>query len=231
MLELNFWIEILRKKKKLTEKERFKILQSYQVDSTVLEYLNTKFQNLTIEIPNHQKGKILELMKKGILEGWCWQTTETAILFLNDEDYIERGFLTFDAITTYYHSWICFYLNEEYVLDPCLNILCPKDLYRKIFRTKVDAKITAKQVRDFFVETYQKTSKENLKKIKDYCKVIDIVYEKNKIERKYLEIKFHASENITSPMYRNTTGYLAKIDNQKVKKLVAHYDRKRNDLL
>lgn len=62
-------------------------------------------------------------MVKGNLEGWCWQTTESAIIFLNDDDYIERGTLKFDTETPgYYHSWICFKFDDiEYVFDPCLN--------------------------------------------------------------------------------------------------------------
>ena len=27
---------------------------------------------------------VMELMKKELLEGWCWQTTETSVIFLND---------------------------------------------------------------------------------------------------------------------------------------------------
>ena len=49
-------------------------------------------------------------------------------MFLEDEDYIERGNLIFERydekITyNYFHSWICFkYKDEEYVFDPYLNL-------------------------------------------------------------------------------------------------------------
>ena len=32
----------------------------------------------------------MDLMEKGVLEGWCWQTTETAALFMQDDAIIYR---------------------------------------------------------------------------------------------------------------------------------------------
>ena len=95
----------------------------------------------------------MDLMKLGLLEGWCWQTTETAIMFLNDEDYIERGNLIFERYSDvneykYFHSWICFkYNNEEYIFDPCLDLLCKRNLYHKIFEVEIMGIVCAKNVR------------------------------------------------------------------------------------
>ena len=115
--------------KPLSKEEKFKILRSKIVDSKVVEYLIEKLSNLHIEVLGDYEGNLFELMPIGKLEGWCWQTTESAIVFLNDDDYIERGYLKFDERTpNYYHSWICFkYNGVEYVLDPCLNFLCKKN--------------------------------------------------------------------------------------------------------
>ena len=112
--------------KPLSKEEKFKTLRSKIVDSKVVEYLIEKLSNLHIEVLGDYEGNLFELMPIGKLEGWCWQTTESAIVFLNDDDYIERGYLKFDERTpNYYHSWICFkYNGVEYVLDPCLNFLC-----------------------------------------------------------------------------------------------------------
>lgn len=74
----------------LTEEERFKILRSKRIEPKVVEYLMEKLNNLYIEVLGKYKGSLFELMKNEKLEGWCWQTTESAIVFLNDDDYIER---------------------------------------------------------------------------------------------------------------------------------------------
>ena len=135
--------------KPLSEEEKFKILRSKIVDLKVVEYLIEKLSNLHIEVLGDYEGNLFELMPIGKLEGWCWQTTESAIVFLNDDDYIERGYLKFDERTpNYYHSWICFkYNGVEYVLDPCLNFLCKKNDYSKIFEINVQGKVSAKEVR------------------------------------------------------------------------------------
>ena len=155
------------------------------------------------------QGKIVDLMKNGKLEGWCWQTTETAILFLEDEDYIERGYLKFDNAHNYYHSWICFtYKTKEYVFDPCLNLLCDKDLYYKVFQIAVRGKVFSKQVKEYFINYIINS----LEKEQDTDET-----EFNK------EIVVHDEENPNAPMYRNCVGYRGKLGNGRVMKLKAHY--------
>ena len=65
-------------------------------------YLKDMFENLNIEIVGRYQGKLFELMKSGKLEGWCWQTTETAALFMPDDVAIYRGDLYFNKYKTYY---------------------------------------------------------------------------------------------------------------------------------
>jgi len=180
-------------------KKRFDIVNSKRIDTKVLEYLVNRFANLKINICGDYEGTLIQLMKKGLLEGWCWQTTETSIVFLNDEDYIERGNLKFSKYKNYYHSWICFkYEDFEYVLDPCLNILCDKTLYYETFEIEVKGKATAKEVKNALIDSINKYKKIN-------------------------ETSIFGDEDVNAPMYRNNTYYKAEIENGKVKKLAARY--------
>ena len=88
----------------LDRQKRFDILRDNMASDEVFKYLENKFQALTIEVCGDYTGLILDLMKQKVLEGWCWQTTESAIVFLLDDDYIERGNLVFDKYTNYWHS-------------------------------------------------------------------------------------------------------------------------------
>lgn len=216
-------------KKQLTAKEKFEILHSKNIDIKVVEYLISKLSNLHIEVLGDYEGSLFELMESEKLEGWCWQTTESAIVFLNDEDYIERGNLKFDERTPeYYHSWICFTFNDtEYVLDPCLNLLCEKNDYSEIFETIVKGKVSAKIVREELIKQVTTPKKEdNSEPSKSSENIIKLLlgdsYESYKEEKKG-EVTIHGPENVNTPFYRNSTGYKAEIDNGKIKKLTAHY--------
>lgn len=162
----------------LTEEERFKILRSKRIEPKVVEYLMEKLNNLYIEVLGKYKGSLFELMKNEKLEGWCWQTTESAIVFLNDDYYIERGNLKFDERTKeYYHSWICFnFDNEEYVLDPCLNLLCKKSDYSKIFEVNVKGKVSAIEVKK---ELIKQVTTHKKRRVINRKKEYRIIYEKN----------------------------------------------------
>ena len=107
-------------------------------NAKVLRYLEQKLDSLKIRLPfQKQPERISDLMKNKSLEGWCWQTTETTILFLDDDAYIERGHIILYPCTYYWHSWICFkFKGKTYVFDPCLQKLIPKDLYYKNSRPK-----------------------------------------------------------------------------------------------
>ena len=70
------------------EKERIKIIASKKINPKVIGYIKSKVDNLKIEICGDFEGTIIELMESGKLEGWCWQTTEKSVIFLNDDDYV-----------------------------------------------------------------------------------------------------------------------------------------------
>lgn len=183
-------------------------------------YLSSKFQNLTIIIPENQRGNIFDLMNRKLLEGWCWQTTETSIVFLKENDYIERGYLKLNQYEDYYHSWICFrYKNEEYVFDPCLEILCRKEVYTSIFETDIKGIVEAKKVREFLIDSIHKSKYMRWKNTGVY------------IERNISKVKIVGNGDVTAPMYGNNTEYEVEIDNRKTKRLVAYYCKKDNQLM
>ena len=224
--------EILNKvilKKKLTEEEKFRILHSKRIDTKVVEYLMSKLNNLHIEVLGEYEGSLFELMKVGKLEGWCWQTTESAIVFLNDDDYIERGNLKIDEkIPEYYHSWICFTFNGiEYVLDPCLSFLCKKSDYSKIFEIDVKGKVSAKAVKGELIRQVTAPKDENKseahKEFQEFLKIFMGESYDNYIERKKDEVTVHGPEDVNTPLYRNGAGYKTIIENGKIKKLTVHY--------
>lgn len=196
----------------LTEDERFDYIKKEKVSEEVLIYLSSKFQNLTIVIPENHRGNIFDLMNRRLLEGWCWQTTETSIVFLKENDYIERGYLKLNQYEDYYHSWICFrYKNEEYVFDPCLGILCRKEVYSNIFETDIKGIAEAKKVREFLIDSIHKSKYMRWKNTGIY------------IERNMSKVRIVGNGDVTAPMYGNNTEYEAEIDNRKIKRLVAHY--------
>lgn len=224
--------EILGKvfsKKPLTEEEKFRILHSKRIDPKVVEYLMKKLNNLYIEVLGDYEGSLFQLMPVGKLMGWCWQTTESVIVFLNDDDYIERGNLYFDERTPeYYHSWICFNYNGiEYVLDPCLSFLCKKDDYSKIFETDVKGKVSSKAVKEELIRQITAPKEENNSDThKSFERVMKSLlgasYDKV-MEEKKNEVTVHAPEDVNTPLYRNGAGYKTELEDGKIKKLTVHY--------
>lgn len=226
--------EILDKvifKDELTEDEKFKILSSKRVDTKVLEYLIIKLNNLYIDILGKSKGTLFELMNERKLINWCWQTTESAIVFLNDDDYIERGNLRFDENTPlYYHSWICFNFNNiEYILDPCLNLLCKKSDYSKIFKTQVIAKITALNVREELIRQVTTLKKDvnstSNQPLKSFLQTYMKDYYDYYVATKKDEVIVYNPEDVNAPLYRNGAGYKLEVEEGRIKKLIVHYYR------
>ncbi len=208
--------------KYMDELERFELINSIPVPKPALNYLKRKLKNLSIEIATSPQKNIIDLMNDGLLEGWCWETTESAIMFLKDDDCIKRGNLIFSPYKKYWHSWICFkFNNKDFVFDPCLNILCENSIYYYVFETSVSGSVTAKQVRDELIYKINNPKKEV------YSKEVEHFFEKflapYMSERKKNEIHISGNDDVNSPMYRNNTGYNAVIKDGKIKSLLAHY--------
>lgn len=214
----------------LSQDERFKILEENRADIEVYKYLKEKLKNLTIEVCGDYEGLVLDLMSCRALEGWCWQTTESSIIFLNDNDYIERGNLIFERYKLldkkYYHSWINFSYNDlEYTFDPYLNILCDKKIYQEVFEIDVMGRVNANEVRDELINAILNPKSKKIDNSSS-SKFIDKFMKKyfgDTLEQKKDEIHITGNDDVNSPMYRNSTGYKAEIEDGKIKKLVAHF--------
>lgn len=205
----------------LTEMERFDKVRMHKAPTEVYEYLKGLFDNLQIEIVGKYEGNLIDLMNEGLLEGWCWQTTETASLFMEDTSYIERGNLKFDMYKLYYHSWINFkYKGKNYVFDPCLQILCEKSYYDRIFEIQVKGKVTAKEVKEYFFNYISNPPKKETNQ--EVSEIMKMIFGEPS-ERTKGEIVIDDEENPNAPMYRNGVGYKTELENGKIKRLVAHY--------
>lgn len=183
--------------KNLNEEQRFKIINKKKIPLSVMNYLNEILRDIYITLENNS-GYLLDLMKHEKLSGWCFQTTESAIVFFNDDDHIERGYLNFEkGKEKYYHSWICFkFDNIEYVFDPCLNIICKKIDYMKVFEIEVLSCVNAKMVKEEFIKQMKSSNS---------------------------EVIIQGVEDVNKPLYRNNSGYKVKTHNKKIKKLNAYY--------
>ncbi len=208
----------------LSEEDKLNLLHSKRINPKIVKYLIRRLSELHIEVLGDYEGSIFELMSDGKLEGWCWQTTESAIVFFNDDDYIERGNLKFDERTfKYYHSWICFNFNgTEYVLDPCLNFLCKKDDYYRIFEIEVIGKVTAKAVKEELIRQVTTPKEENTSEAHKsfnifWKRFLGDMYEKDQ------ETIVYGPEDVNTPLYRNGAGYKAELQDGKIKKLTVHY--------
>lgn len=198
--------------------QKLDIINSNRVNKKIYESLKSKFDNLKIEILASNKGNLFDLMEKGLLEGWCWQTTETAILFLEDNYYIKRGNLITENNRKYYHSWIEY---DNFVFDPCLNIFVNKKIYDYIFTPEVIATISSKQVKDYFIKYIKenKTKKQEKNYLDNFLsRVCSESYERQKNE-----VLILSNDDVYSPMYRNNVGYKAQIEDDKILSLTAHY--------
>lgn len=187
----------------LNEHERINLLRSVGMNQEALCYLIEKFQNLQIEFSkycNEYKGNIIDLMKQGVLKGWCWQTTEVVAVFLEDNDYIERGYLKFSPSRNYYHSFICFKFNNKiYVFDPCLQILVEKFLYYHVFEiTEISGTVTAKAVKDELIDKINHNEK------KSYTILI-------------------GSTDVNAPIYLSPIGCTVIMENGTINSLIANY--------
>lgn len=202
---------------------RFLDLRNNEADSEVYKYLKEILQYLYIEVCEDYEGKVIDLMKRELLMGWCWQTTNTSIIFFQDEDYISRGNLYFGKDQIYYHSWICFkYKNQEYVFDPCLNICCKKSLFDKIFEVDVKGIVTSKVVKEDLMHRikYPKREKYNNQIIKNNNNFMS-----NHIRNYYNhEVIIYGDDDVNSTIYEGIVGYRdLMIENGKIKNLKAQY--------
>lgn len=224
--------DILRKimtKEPISQEEQVKMLHNKRIDKDVVNYLIKRFAHLRINVEGKDKGSLLDLMNDKKLIGWCWQTTESAVVFLNDDDYIERGYIFLDEVLPeYYHSWICFnYQGIEYVLDPSLDFLCTKEDYYKVLKPTIVGMVDAKSVKDELIRQITSPSLVPYPAYEDkcdaYCRALlnDFYAEYAKEHRN--EVMVHGQEDVNAPLYRNGSGYQANIEKGRIRKLKVNY--------
>ena len=209
----------------MTERDRFNILENEKINPNVLLYLKSILQNLNVEILGRESGPFMKLSNRGKLEGWCWQSTESAALFMPDDTIVYRGNLKFEEYKTYYHSFIVFsFMGKEYVFDPCLVLINSSELYFKIFEVEVKGKVTAKDIKEYFIQYYNNPPKREYpnKKTEELMnKLFKDVF--GDVEREP-EVVIHDKEDPNAPMYRNGSGYKrVEFDKDKILSLTVHY--------
>ena len=207
---------------------KIKKVKENKCDKEVYEYLKEKLKNLKIDITSKYKNSnILDLMNKGALEGWCFQTSESAILLFNDDDYIQRGYLKSDDNLDYYHSWIAFnYEDKKYIFDPCLQLISEYEIYHNVFQTKILANIKSKEVKKYIINYIKNHSKKEINEdtpgsnLLKFLKKDLLTEEKERLDK---ETIIHGREDVNAPIYRNDCGYILNEENGKILSLNVHY--------
>ena len=207
----------LIKKDRIIEKDVIGVSES---ENSVVAYLKEKLKPLFIEILADNSVNVFQLIENKKLLGYCWQSTQTCSIFLNNDDYIERGHLYIDEKhSKYYHSWICFcFNNQEYVFDPCLDCLCLKSIYYKRFKPEVIGKVSAKKVKEKFIDALDNQKIEDEKDSWLFQHLSEET--RNKLKQ---EVYIDTKEDVNAPFYRGSVGYYPELKNGKIKKLIAHF--------
>lgn len=213
----------------LTFEEKIKYINRQKIPIEVGDYLIDRFKNLIISVPvynqEHREDNILNLMFDGLLEGWCFETTESAIVFLDNYDYIERGNIYIDDNNpNYYHSWINFkYKNIMYVFDPSLNILCTRNTYIKLFNPQVISIISSMIVKDELINQFNRKMIYTSSDLADFIREKIPGFYKEIIKKNSESINIESSEDVNKPIYRNSSNYQLTIKNNMIKKLKVRY--------
>ncbi len=205
--------------KNLPQREKFAILHEYQAGPALEDVLREKLDNLYIEIGGGDKGKVFNLMKRGKLEGWCWQTTQSVAPFMDDDAHIERGNLFLDEHQhDYFHSWLTLnFDNLDFVFDPALSVLALKELYYTLFQVEKMGETSAKNVKEALFSSIQNTPKPDEKYLQERCW-------SKALREQALEIKVKRKNDVNAPFFRGDVGYRRpKVEGNKIKELTAHY--------
>ncbi len=200
-----------------------------EVKEKIINILNERFEPLRIEVWEQNKKDVFTLVEDGSLEGWCWESTQICALFMQDDDYIERGYIKLnelDSTPSYFHSWICFKVDgKEYVFDPALSKIASKENYYKHSSPIVMGRVSAKQVKEHFLKKMKepKNIKRQLSKFGQFLREkIGAEAFDREIERQNRETLLVGNENINGPIYRGYVGYIAETKKDKIKNMTAH---------
>lgn len=197
------------------------IARESNINVEIFHYLTEILQNLNINIAGIHEGNLITLMKHYYLEKWCYESTNTAIVFFKDSDFIERGSIVVYPNERFPHAWILFFFqNKKYVLDLALNIVCEKELYDSLFMPHIEGYSSSIKTRDYLIEKLLNPPKREysegaIKFLKRLCG--------ESLENKKCEVEILGSNCIFDPMYHGNVGYTGIIEHNKIKSLSAHF--------
>ena len=129
------------------QNRRIMYLRNKSVSFPTKFKLLSPLNHVSIAIEGNDFKNANTLINRDKLMGWCWQSCEFISAIIPYQTSVVRGILeTFDG-DKYDHSWLeITRKNKVFVFDPCFNILCLKEDYDEIFKTKINYKIDSKVV-------------------------------------------------------------------------------------
>lgn len=103
------------------------------------------------------------LINSDKLMGWCWQSCEFISPIIPYKTDVVRGVLEMFDGDKYEHSWLeITRKNKVFVFDPCFNILCLKEDYDKVFKTKIKYKIDSKEIKKELIKLSDSSFVDNI---------------------------------------------------------------------
>ena len=185
--------------------DKINSLRKLKSNILVKSYVNLLIHNLYISIDSHKNGFATEMINNMNLENYPYESTESIIPFFKSSDEIIRGIINIDNNLALNHSWINFNLkNNEYILDPSLNLIVSKELYNKVFNPTIVAHIKRDIVKESILDT--------------------LTYHKLASDMFILK----GSSDIKSPFYKNDMYVKGETINKKILTLTTKFNNKNN---
>ena len=167
----------------------------------VRSYIHFLLDSLYIEVDDDNKGIANEMIKQDRLFGHCFEATISLAPFFKDQDEIIRGEITNLEGEIIPHSWLRFNLiDEDFILDPELNIIVPKTIYDEVFVPNEIAKISAGKIKEDILNILDSN-----KKTEDNWHIIE---ESNNINNSFYKSSMYIKgEKIKKKLLNLTTRY------------------------
>ena len=82
----------------------------------------------------------------------CYYYSAYALMGLNPDDFLVRGYIDLDGYKDYHHGWVEFkFEGNEYVFDSKINDVVPKQEWYESFKPKIDFRETQKKILDDYL--------------------------------------------------------------------------------
>lgn len=178
------------------QNRRILYLRNQRVDIPTRYKLLSPMMKVSISLDGDKPKRAIDLMVEDKLMGWCWQTCEFVAPIIPYKTEVIRGTLeTYDG-DKYEHSWLeITRKNKVFVLDPCFNILCPKEEYDKVFKTKIKLRLSSSDITKEIINLKQKNKEtyiDGTNSIEDifYRTSASVLIKENKDKIKELKVSF-----------------------------------------